>query len=171
MNDTFYTYGNKELITQKSFSVIPQKVKPVLQPLVFSLVENMLGVKELRNHLRDFEKIYNLQKSATFKSKIIGNDPLTPTKIRKIRKMLKLTQFQFGNLLGISKQRSVTGKTGTCIRAGKIRRFCILSQLTVLSVCAESKKNTKRNNFLSVKSWHSFFLSGRKSVLYVPVPE
>ena len=38
MNDTFYTYGNKELITQKSFSVIPQKVKPVLQPLVFSLV-------------------------------------------------------------------------------------------------------------------------------------
>ena len=63
----------------------------------------MLGVKELRNHLRDFEKIYNLQKSATFKSKIIGNDPLTPTKIRKIRKMLKLTQFQFGNLLGISK--------------------------------------------------------------------
>lgn len=23
MNDTFYTYGNKELITQKSFSVIP----------------------------------------------------------------------------------------------------------------------------------------------------
>ena len=103
MNDTFYTYGNKELITQKSFSVIPQKVKPVLQPLVFSLVENMLGVKELRNHLRDFEKIYNLQKSATFKSKIIGNDPLTPTKIRKIRKMLKLTQFQFGNLLGIPK--------------------------------------------------------------------
>ncbi len=103
MNDKYYTYGNKELITPKSFSVIPPKVKPVLRPLVSSLVNNMLGVKELRSHLHNFEKVYNLQKSASFKSKIIGNDPLTSSRIRKIRKMLKLTQFQFGNLLGVSK--------------------------------------------------------------------
>ena len=103
MNNIFYTYGNKNLITEKSFSVLPQKVKPILQPLVGSLVENMLGVKELREHLHNFEKVYKLQKSVNFKTKITGNEPLTPTKIRKIRKMLKLTQFQFGNLLGISK--------------------------------------------------------------------
>ena len=103
MNNAFYTYGNKELITQKSFSVIPSKAKPVLQPLVFSLVENMQGVKELHHHLRNFEKIYNLRKSASFKNKETGSTPLTPSTIRSIRKMLKLTQFQFANLLGISK--------------------------------------------------------------------
>lgn len=103
MNNAFYTYGNKELITQKSFSVIPAKAKPILQPLVSSLVENMLGVKELRTHLHHFEKIYNLEENVSFKSRIKEQTPLTPAKIRKIRKMLKMTQFQFGNLLGISK--------------------------------------------------------------------
>ena len=103
MNNAFYTYGNKDLITQKSFSVIPAKAKPVLQPLVFSLVENMLGVRELRNHLHHFEKICNPQEDGTLKSGVSGQAPFTPAKIREIRKMLKMTQFQFGNLLGISK--------------------------------------------------------------------
>ena len=103
MNESFYTYGNKELITPKSFSVIPTKAKPVLQPLVSSLVERMQGVKELRKHLHNFEKVYNLQQSADFTGRIAVHDPMTPDRIRQIRKMLKMTQYQFGSLLGTSK--------------------------------------------------------------------
>ena len=89
MNNAFYTYGNKDLITQKSFSVIPAKAKPVLQPLLFSLVENMLGVRELRNHLHHFEKICNPQEDGTLiaimtssgyrKKDILPVEPVTDT--------------------------------------------------------------------------------------------
>ena len=103
MNEFFYTYGNKELITSRSFSGIPAEVKPVLQPLMSSFTERMQSVKELRAHLHDFEKVYTLHPSADFKSRIIVHEPMTPARIRQIRNMLKMTQYQFGSLLGTSK--------------------------------------------------------------------
>ena len=81
--------------------------------MVFSIIGNISPKRftdlcnryfaDAPTHLRNFEKIYNLRKSASFKNKETGSTPLTPSKIRSIRKMLKLTQFQFANLLGISK--------------------------------------------------------------------